>query len=70
VWFIRCDADISRLRLQKSEVAEVKWVSPDELKCMIEQRQYHNYGKEYFKAVFDYAEKMYRSFTDGNKELI
>ncbi|MBO5909397.1 MAG: NUDIX domain-containing protein, partial [Clostridia bacterium] len=38
VWFIRCDADISRLRLQKSEVAEVKWVTPGELKCMIENK--------------------------------
>lgn len=58
VWFIKCDADISRLRLQKSEVAEVKWVTPDELKCMIENRKYHNYGKEYFKLIFDYLEKM------------
>ena len=64
VWFIKCDADISRLRLQKSEVAEVKWVTPDELKVMIEQRNYHNYGREYFKAVFDYAEKMRKQFKE------
>lgn len=68
VWFIKCDADISRLRLQKSEVAEVKWVTPDELKIMIEQNQYHNYGKEYFKAVFNYAEKMRRTLEGGKKE--
>lgn len=70
VWFIKCDADISRLRLQKSEVAEVKWVTPDELKIMINERQYHNYGKEYFKAVFEYAEKMQRSFACNVKEKI
>ena len=58
LWFIKCDADISRLRLQKSEVAEVKWVTRDELKSMIEARQYHNYGREYFSAVFDAADKM------------
>ncbi len=68
VWFIRCDADISRLRLQRSEVAEVKWVTPDELRIMIENRQFHNYGREYFKAVFDYAEKMTRSFATDKKE--
>ena len=68
VWFIKCDADISRLRLQKSEVAEVKWVTPDELKIMIEQHQFHNYGREYFRAVLDYAEKMCRTFKDGKKE--
>lgn len=70
IWFIKCDANISRLRLQKSEVAEVKWVSPDQLKSMIEQKQYHNYGNEYFKTVFDFAEKMHRSFKDGIKEQI
>ncbi|MBO5852378.1 MAG: NUDIX domain-containing protein [Clostridia bacterium] len=63
IWFIKCDADISRLRLQKSEVAEVKWVTPDELKIMVEQKRYHNYGKEYFKTVFDYAEKMRREIN-------
>ncbi len=68
VWFIRCDADITRLRLQKSEVAEVKWVTEAELKKMIEERKYHNYGREYFKSVFDYAEKMRRGFETAQKE--
>lgn len=69
VWFIKCDADISRLRLQKTEVAEVKWVTPDELKIMIEQRLYHNYGNEYFKTIFEAAEKMKQSFC-SNKETV
>lgn len=64
VWFIKCDADISRLRLQKSEVAEVKWVTPDELKIMIEQRDYHNYGREYFRQVFAFAEKMKKEMAE------
>ena len=68
VWFIKCDADISRLRLQKSEVAEVKWVSPEELKTMIEERRYHNYGREYFKAVFEYAQKLRCEFGLEQKE--
>ena len=66
IWFIKCDADISRLRLQKSEVAEVKWVTPDELKIMVEQKRYHNYGREYFKTVFDYAEKLRNEFAKEN----
>ena len=69
IWFIKCDADISRLRLQKSEVAEVKWVTPDELKIMIEQKCYHNYGKEYFKAVFSYAEKMKKEFAEKTENI-
>ena len=66
IWFIKCDADISRLRLQKSEVAEVKWVTPDELKIMVEQKRYHNYGREYFKTVLDYAEKLRNEFAKEN----
>ena len=58
VYFIRCDADATGLRLQRNEVAEVKWVTPDELYQMIEKREYHNYGREYFKTVFDYLGKM------------
>ena len=69
VWFIKCDADTSRLRLQRSEVAEVKWVTPDELKIMIEQKCYHNYGREYFRAIFDFAEKMRNEFS-ADKEII
>ena len=69
IWFIKCDADISRLRLQKSEVAEVKWVTPDELKIMIEQKSYHNYGREYFKAIFSFAEKMRRQFAEKMEDI-
>ncbi len=58
IYFVRCDADATRLRLQRNEVAEVKWVTPDGLREMIERREYHNYGREYFKTVFDYLKIM------------
>lgn len=58
IYFIRCDADATGLRLQRNEVAEVKWVTPDELRNMIDRREYHNYGREYFKTVFDHLEKL------------
>ena len=53
IYFLSCDADTTGLRLQRNEVAEVKWVSPEELRSMIEKREYHNYGREYFKTIFD-----------------
>ena len=52
VWFINTDIEISKLRLQKSEVAEAKWVSRDELQAMINDGRFHNYGKEYFDTLF------------------
>lgn len=52
VWVIKTDIPAENLTLQQSEVAEAKWVSEQVLKQMIENNQYHNYGNEYFSAVF------------------
>lgn len=64
IWFIKCDADISRLRLQRSEVAEVKWATMDELKIMVETQRFHNYGREYFKTVFEYAAEFHKKIKE------
>lgn len=51
VWIIKKDIALHSLRLQKSEVAEAKWVSFDELLQMIKNGTFHNYGEEYFDCV-------------------
>ena len=53
VWYIECSLPVDDLVLQTEEVAEAKWVTADELKQMIEQGKFHNYGKEYFMNVFE-----------------
>ena len=53
VWAITCDRDAENLSLQKSEVAEAKWVSKTELEEMIASGEFHNYGSEYFENVFE-----------------
>ena len=53
IWFITKNINIEDLRLQESEVAEVKWVTEAELREMVKNNQFHNYGKEYFSRVFD-----------------
>lgn len=52
IWFINTDIASERLRLQKDEVAEAKWVGRDEFEGMIAGGEFHNYGKEYFDTVF------------------
>lgn len=52
VWFIEANPKITELKLQKTEVAEAKWVTADVLSQMIEDGEFHNYGKEYFSRVF------------------
>lgn len=53
VWVMTFDGETEDLTLQPSEVAEVKWVSQDELLDMIKSGDYHNYGNEYFDTLFE-----------------
>lgn len=53
VWVIGNDTPANQITLQQSEVAEVKWVSKEELAEMINSGEFHNYGKEYFDRVFE-----------------
>lgn len=46
------DCNPEELNLQKEEVAEVKWVSAEELAEMVSKGEFHNYGKEYFDKLF------------------
>ncbi len=55
IWFTTSDADVASLNLQTSEVAEAKWVNEETLRKMVEERKFHNYGKEYFEMIFKYA---------------
>ena len=52
IFLVLRDTPISELALQESEVSEAKWVHRNKLRQMIKNGEYHNYGKEYFDAVF------------------
>lgn len=56
VWMITSNATIEELVLQKSEVAEARWVTEDELCDMIKNGLFHNYGKDYFERVLEAIE--------------
>lgn len=58
VWYIETNVRVSDLKLQKSEVAEAKWVSAEQLKKMIENSDFHNYGNEYFEKIFEEINKL------------
>ena len=52
IWAARCDVELSELKLQKEEVARAMWVTPDELRQMIKDGDFHNYGRDYFNLIF------------------
>ncbi len=51
VWVLKTDVDANTLTLQKEEVAEVRWVTEQELRVMIVKGDFHHYGREYFDTV-------------------
>ncbi len=53
VYLTVCDTPAEQLKLQQSEVAEVKWISKQELCEMIENNKFHNYGQDYFEQVLN-----------------
>lgn len=57
IWVITVDTPAEQLTLQKSEVAEAKWIDRKEFEKMIADGQFHNYGKEYFETVFKHIEE-------------
>ncbi len=58
IWFINTNIESYRLKLQKDEVAEARWVSREQFKTMIENGEFHNYGKEYFDTVFNKIDEL------------
>ena len=62
IWLITSDISTEQLTLQTSEVAEARWVSEAELKTMIKEGLFHNYGKEYFEQVLN-AINIYKEVT-------
>ena len=69
LWILYRDIDSTSLRLQKEEVATVKWVTVEELIDMLGNRSFHHYGTAYFQFVFRAIERgrrtLYVSDLDG-----
>ncbi len=58
VWFIKVDVDIDTLKLQREEVSAVRWIGGNQLKYLVKQGRYHNYGREYFELVTNTLKKL------------
>lgn len=56
IWLTVTDIPESKLILQKTEVAEAKWITKEDLRSMIKSGKFHNYGKEYFDKILDKIE--------------
>ena len=57
VWFLKKDAAVPDMRLQKEEVADARWVTLDQLKAMFEDGSFHRYSPSYMQFVFAELEK-------------
>ena len=52
-YFIEDDVDISRLKLQYTEVARVKWATRDEIKQLINEKKFIPYYESLIDFIFD-----------------
>lgn len=72
IYAVRCNIPANCCRLQEEEVAEVKWVSVDELRRMVENGQFHNYGKNYFDIIYSidsFLKKRQRAKINNKKDF-
>ncbi len=58
VWFVKVDVDIDSLQLQREEVSAVRWIGGNQLKYLVKQGRYHNYGREYFELITNTLKKL------------
>ncbi len=58
MWTVRVNVKVPELKLQKSEVAEVKWVNKTTLAGMIDSGEFHDYGKDYFNLVYGLVDEI------------
>ena len=69
IWLLYRDIDPATLRLQKEEVAEARWATPEELIEKLHDRTFHHYGSAYFQFVFRAIERgrrtLYVTDLDG-----
>lgn len=56
IWVVKTDLKAEEMTLQEEEVAEVKWMYPDEIRAMIQHQTFHVY--QYAEWLFQYIENI------------
>ncbi len=51
VYLVKRDIAVPDMKLQKEEVAQVRWVTGAQLLNMVNERRFHHYGDPYFRFV-------------------
>jgi 8-oxo-dGTP diphosphatase len=55
VWSIREEVNIEDLELLEEEVSDARWMTKEEIKTMISRGEFHDYGEEYFRNLYEHA---------------
>ena len=57
VWVVRKDVAVPDMKLQKSEVSDARYVTPDQLRAMVADGRFHDYGAPYFRLLMKAVER-------------
>ena len=69
--FLVCrDVAVPDMHLQREEVSQVRWVTPEQLGDMVHRRQFHHYGTAYFRFVFDGIARLLGHRLEGEEALL
>lgn len=55
MYYLKIDLDISKLKIQKEELTDVKWFSIEELKHMVETKELNKDQIEFFEKCMEYV---------------
>ena len=59
VWLVRSNVELADLKLQKEEVADAKWATPEEIMKMVEDGEFWHY---------DYLDWIFKKIQENRKE--
>ncbi len=59
VWLVRSNVELADLKLQKEEVADAKWATPEEIMKMVEDGEFWHY---------DYLDWIFNKIQENRKE--
>jgi isopentenyldiphosphate isomerase len=57
IYLVKRDIAVPDMKLQKEEVSQVRWVTGEQLRGMVNERRFHHYGDPYFRFVAQALER-------------
>lgn len=58
IYYLKEDVDITKIKIQKEEVSDIKWATIEEIKKLIKSEAFSTSHAEFFQFCLDYLKKI------------